>query len=265
MPRLLPLLLLLPQAVLADIIATYRTGNEGNLSIISYKNDGMIREDTVLAAFPNAVSYTLLADGRLYSVSQMFGQTQVIDLDALAASTPAAAPPDAATPETSLTPTGREVVIAGMVGQVHDYRFGNQTHEMVTSTDPRLLLVARAQHLLLQRRVARSHPEIAARAQQRFEEDKTGGLLRTSGPFPMELVSLEEKSLPFSHYTLPRGATLMPLPAAMPAAAAPAADKPAATPATPAVPAAQAPAVPVPAAPADPRQLIEQMQKSWGL
>lgn len=259
---LLLLLLLLPLATRADIIATYRVGNEGNLSIISYKNDDMIREDTVLAAFPDAVSYTLLADGRLYSVSQMFGQAKVIDLDALAAATPAPPSPDSAPPETSLTPTGRAIVIAGIAGQVHDYRFGNQTHEMVTSTDPRLLQVARAQHLLLQRRIARSNPELAAQAQKRFEADTAGGLLRTSGPFPMELVSLEEKSLPFSHYTLPRGATLMPIPAAMPAAAAPAADKPAAT---PAVPAPQVPAMPAPATPADPRQLIEQMQKSWGL
>lgn len=197
-----------PLAALADTVGTYLTsdGQHQQTMTISYKNDQAIRMDV------GQGTYMLVTGPKVYTVTNQGGQLTVIDMDSMPKLKGAVAK-DINPANSKVTKTGRTETIAGIKGDVYEITYENQKHEAVMSADKRAQALNKAFVAIAKRMGETLGADTAAQINLALEQAKKYGnlgLLRSDRNFVLQ--SVGDKSLPASHYELPKGAAPMQIP-----------------------------------------------------
>lgn len=194
------LTLLLSTSALADITATYKVRNGGDMQI-SYRDDQHVRLNV-----PGG-GYALLTGEKVYMVSQEKGQWIATDLEqmkAMMANMPMGSANNAgekSDADFSFVDTGKQESIAGYTGTVYEIkdRTNGKTYEAVLSDHKDIATLYRgmlqvARQMVSNMGVGKGMPELPA---------GRGGLLRQDNQFVLTGVDKADKGE--DYYQLPKG------------------------------------------------------------
>ncbi|WFS62683.1 hypothetical protein LF599_00570 [Pseudodesulfovibrio thermohalotolerans] len=209
---LLCLVLAMPAAALAasDIVATY-TYTDGAMVTICARDAKHVRMDS------SPTSYTLLADGKVYSVNCEEGQCQVYDLGAMSAGMSGGmtsmfgggdSDPDY---EVRYEKTGKTETVAGYKGTVYNaviFENGKvfRRDEMVMSSHADIKKLTEA-WMAMSEALTQSMGQSFQDSLNEAKKMGYGGILRYGNE--MRLARLSKKNLDASYYKLPKNAHMV--------------------------------------------------------
>lgn len=200
---------LLCSAAQADLVARYKMGNEQVM--LSYRDANHIRLDT------NLGGYSLISGERAVAVINQGDRQMVMDVDQMGAMLSAfRKPPASEIPDegnVSLTDTGKQREVAGVMGKVFMVNDGRRDYEVVLTDQEQVVLAGEAMARFFRRfanAMKNQHGVKLLALEKIYREQTYRGLLQAEGG--LQLISIGEETRPDEAYYAPASAVSFSMP-----------------------------------------------------